>query len=102
MLAHTELSAGMRVTEIAALKLSDVLAAYGIIRAEIQLAPEQTKGSYAGIILISSHLKSEIEAFIRQRPDCVQDGQALLSKRAPSRHVPFCTDAARSLDGRLD
>ncbi|WP_445730657.1 tyrosine-type recombinase/integrase [Methylocystis sp. IM2] len=37
--------AGMRVAEIAALKLSDVLAPDGAIRAEIQLSPEQTKGS---------------------------------------------------------
>lgn len=36
--------AGMRVGEIAALKISDVVAADGSIREEIRLAANQTKG----------------------------------------------------------
>ena len=48
--------AGMRVAEIAALKLSDVLAPDGSIRAEIQLSPEQTKGTSARTVLVSCGL----------------------------------------------
>lgn len=69
--------AGMRVAEIAALKLGDVLAPDGTIRAEIQLSPEQTKGSSARTVLISTQLKSELEAYII----------TLSTTPAPDRHL---------------
>lgn len=54
--------AGMRVTENAALRFSDVVTATGEVRTEIQLSPAQTKGNAARTVLVSSQLRSALEA----------------------------------------
>lgn len=56
--------AGMRIGEIAALEISDVLKADGEVRDEIQLSAAQTKGRSARTVLINSQLKSEIALYI--------------------------------------
>ncbi|MEK4035718.1 tyrosine-type recombinase/integrase [Methylocystis sp. IM3] len=77
--------AGMRVAEIAALKLNDVLAPDGTIRPEIQLAPEQTKGSSARTVLISSQLKSELEAYINSLPANPAPDRPLIASKTGKR-----------------
>ena len=57
--------AGMRVGEIAALTVDDVLGANGEVRNEVQLAPEQTKGSEARSVLINSQLRQALADYIR-------------------------------------
>jgi integrase/recombinase XerD len=57
--------AGMRVGEIAALSVGDVVTPEGEVRSEIQLRADQTKGSSARTVLLSSQLKSELETYIR-------------------------------------
>ena len=57
--------AGMRVGEIAALDVGDVVGADGEIRAEIQLRADQTKGDQARTVLVNSQLKAELELFVR-------------------------------------
>ena len=57
--------AGMRIGEIAALKVSDVLKSDGEVRDEIQLSAAQTKGNSARSVLINSQLKSEIAIYIK-------------------------------------
>ena len=61
--------AGMRVGEIAALTIGDVLGPENEIRSEIQLRPDQTKGNAARTVLVSSQLKSELDAYIKSLPD---------------------------------
>jgi integrase/recombinase XerD len=61
--------AGMRVAEIAALRISDVVTATGEVRPEIQLSPAQTKGNAARTVLVGSQLKSELEAYLRSLPE---------------------------------
>ncbi len=56
--------AGMRVAEIAALKISDVLASDGTIKDEIRLAAEQTKGDRGRLVLIGDKLKKELAAYV--------------------------------------
>ena len=56
--------AGMRVGEIAALDLGDVLGPDGDIRAEIQLAAEQTKGDQSRTVLVNNQLKNELDLYI--------------------------------------
>lgn len=60
--------AGMRVGEIAALSVEDVVTPGGEMRPEIQLRPDQTTGSSTRTILIGSQLRSELDAHIRSRP----------------------------------
>ena len=45
--------AGMRVGEIAALKVSDVINRYGEVRSEIKLAADQTKGGKGRTVILS-------------------------------------------------
>jgi integrase/recombinase XerD len=77
--------AGMRVAEIAALKLGDVLAPDGTIRAEIQLAPEQTKGSSARTVLIGSQLRNELEAYIKSLRASPTPDQPLIASKTGKR-----------------
>jgi integrase/recombinase XerD len=53
--------AGMRVGEIAALNVGDVVGPDGAIRTEIQLAADQTKGDQYRTVLLNSLLKNELE-----------------------------------------
>jgi integrase/recombinase XerD len=57
--------AGMRVGEIAALDLGDVLAPNGEVRAEIQLRADQTKGDQARTVLVNSQLRAELERYVK-------------------------------------
>lgn len=77
--------AGMRVAEIAALTLGDVCALDGTIRAEIQLAPEQTKGNSARTVLISTQLRLELEAYIKTLPTSPTPDQPLIPSKTGKR-----------------
>ena len=57
--------AGMRVGEIAALLVDDVLAANGSVRAQIQLRAAQTKGSDARTVLLNMQVQAELTEYIR-------------------------------------
>lgn len=54
---------GMRVGEIAALKVGDVLGPDGQVRDEIHLKPEQTKGDRGRTVLVNNQLKTEISTY---------------------------------------
>jgi integrase/recombinase XerD len=58
---------GMRVGEIAALRLGDVLGSDGEIRGEIRLAAEQTKGRHSRTVFLSEKLRREIANYVGQR-----------------------------------
>jgi len=62
------LYAGLRVGEIAALKIGDVATTAGEIRREIKLSANQTKGSQGRTVVLSSRVRSELEAFVKERP----------------------------------
>ena len=57
---------GMRVGEIAALRVEDVVAADGSVRAQIQLNAAQTKGNVARTVLLSSQVQSELADYLRK------------------------------------
>ena len=57
--------AGMRVGEIAALDLGDVLGPNGEVRGEIQLRADQTKGDQARTVLVNSQLQAELERYVK-------------------------------------
>jgi integrase/recombinase XerD len=54
--------AGLRVGEIAALTVGDVLTADGDVRREIKLGVHQTKGSKGRTVVLSARVRSEIGA----------------------------------------
>jgi len=56
---------GMRVGEIAALRVSDVVNADGTIKNEIRLAAEQTKGRYGRVVYINDKLRTELAVYLR-------------------------------------
>ena len=58
--------AGMRVGEIAALRVEDVVAADGSVRAQIQLCAEQTKGNDARTVLLNTQVQSELAEYLRK------------------------------------
>jgi integrase/recombinase XerD len=57
--------AGLRVGEVAALRVRDVLDADGAVRAEITLAPDQTKGSESHVVFLNQKLRKELTAYIK-------------------------------------
>ncbi len=52
--------AGMRVGEVASLRICDVLNDSGTIKEEIRLRPEQTKGKYARTVYINARMQKEL------------------------------------------
>lgn len=76
--------AGMRIGEIAALKIGDVLTPEGAVRNEIQLTAAQTKGSEARTVLLNMQLQGELEIYLRTLPaahkDTTQALQLITSK----------------------
>ena len=61
--------AGMRIGEIAALKVGDVLTAEGEVRASIQLTAAQTKGSEARTVLLNAQLQADLGGFLDRLPE---------------------------------
>lgn len=65
--------AGMRVGEIASLKMADVVDREGHVRKEIRLDAEQTKGDEARVVFVNERLRKELIAYVatvgNPRPD---------------------------------
>ena len=56
--------AGMRIGEVAAITISDVLDRNGEIVSEINLAVNQTKGSHARTVVLSSRMRQELKDYL--------------------------------------
>lgn len=56
---------GMRVGELSALRIHDVLDATGKVRSEIRLEAEQTKGTEGRVVVISEKLQKELTAYVK-------------------------------------
>jgi len=57
--------AGMRVGEVAALRIQDVRSADGSVKHEIRLDAAQTKGKHARVVFLSDRLGKEIGLYLR-------------------------------------
>lgn len=64
ILLLTHLS-GMRIGEVAALRVCDVLASDGGIRQEIYLSASQTKGSHSRTVLLNERMRAELALYLR-------------------------------------
>ena len=58
---------GMRIGEVAATKIGDVLATDGTIKNEIRLTAEQTKGKHARTVILADKLRKELLNYLQQR-----------------------------------
>ena len=56
--------AGLRVGELAALRIADVVGVDGRVRDQIVLAPEQTKGYRERVVWLNEKLKMELQEYI--------------------------------------
>jgi integrase/recombinase XerD len=59
--------AGMRVGEIASLRVGDVVDAGGKVKAEIKLSAEQTKGRHARTVFLPQKLRDELQDYCDTR-----------------------------------
>jgi len=64
--------AGMRIGEVAATKISDVLALDGSIKTEIRLTAAQTKGKHARTVILADKLRKELLTYLHERFDTKQ------------------------------
>ena len=58
--------AGLRIGEVAGLRWSDVTTTDGLVKDEIRLLPDMTKGRHARTIFVSAKLKAELQAYAAQ------------------------------------
>jgi len=58
---------GMRIGEVAATKIGDVLAIDGTIKTEIRLTAAQTKGEHARTVILADKLRKELLIYLQQR-----------------------------------
>lgn len=81
--------AGMRVGEVACLRYDDVIHPAGVVRDEIRLVPEQTKGRHGRIVFVNAKLKKELEAYIRSYPQTKPENKLFYTqKRADEGFTP--------------
>lgn len=72
---------GMRVGEIAAIKIKDVANQYGEARREIRLTSVQTKGWRGRVVVLSNRARREIESYLRLHPHSHPDWPLIRSQR---------------------
>ncbi len=80
MLMMTHL-AGMRVGEVAALRIDDVLDADGAVRNEIRLDADQTKGNYARVVFVSEKLRKELTKYLSLYQPINQDQKLFYTQK---------------------
>lgn len=63
----TSFWSGMRVKEIASLRIADVMNTDGSVKGEIRLTAEQTKGSHPRTVFIPQKLRDEFASYLKCR-----------------------------------
>ena len=75
MLSHL---AGLRVGEIASLKIGDIVCGEGRVRDQLRLNPAYTKGGVSRTIFLNKRLQREINRFLQTLPGLPAPESALL------------------------
>jgi len=76
--------AGFRVSEVAALKITDVRNADGTIRSEIYLEASRVKHGHAGVVYLNERLQGELAQYVNGKPWYSED-QSLFTTQANPR-----------------
>lgn len=79
---------GMRVGEIASLKISDVLTIEGTILEEIRLKPEQTKGKNHRMVMIGVKLCNELNIYISTLDRADENAPLFISQKTRRKFNP--------------
>ena len=58
---------GMRIGEVSAVQIGDVLALDGTIKSELRLTAAQTKGKHARTVMLSEKLRKELQIYLQHR-----------------------------------
>ena len=58
---------GARISEVASLRIQDVLASDGSIKSEVYLSAQQTKGSKGRTVYLSDKMRDEIKLYLKTR-----------------------------------
>ena len=58
---------GMRVGEIASLRVRDIVNSDGSVKSEIRLSADQTKGRYPRTVFLPERLQTELQGYINMR-----------------------------------
>lgn len=74
--------AGMRVGEVAALRVWDVLGQDGAVKAEIRLDAQRTKGKHARTVFLGDKLRKEIAVYLKAHAALPQEQLFRTQKRA--------------------
>ena len=61
--------AGMRIKEVVATRIKDVLANDGTVKFEINLSAEQTKGKFGRTVVLADKLRKEIQIYLQTQYD---------------------------------
>ena len=73
---------GMRVGEIAALRIGDVIHPDGTVFNEIRLSAEQTKGSQSRVVMVAERLRKEITSYCTQHKKLVLSAPLIYSQKS--------------------
>lgn len=71
--------AAMRIGEVAALRVGDVVGRDGSVKAEIRLDAGRTKGKHARTVYVSDRLRKELSAYLKQLPGILPADAPLFS-----------------------
>ena len=77
--------AGLRIGEVAGLRWSDVTTSDGLVKDEIRLLPDMTKGRHARTVFVNAKLKAELQAYAVQATCLDRSYPFLLAKKASGR-----------------
>jgi integrase/recombinase XerD len=75
---------GMRVGEIAAVRIKNLANQFGEARREIKLGLDQTKGNRGRIVVLSNRARREIESYLKLHPYAHPDWPLIRSQRGGS------------------
>ena len=88
---------GMRVGEVAALTYGDVVAVDGVIKTEVRLTPEQTKGARARVVLLPERLRGELAMYVAKFPARSPKQPLFYTQRSAGFHANTLTHIVNSL-----
>lgn len=85
--------AGMRVCEVAALTLGDVIDVTGGIVEEIRLNGDQTKGDRGRVVYLNNKIRKEIRDYIEKRESIDPTKALLVSQKGDRRRIGFSANS---------
>jgi len=90
--------AGLRVKEVAALKVADIYNNAGTVHGEIRLVPDQTKGRSARSVVLNRKLQKVLAAYYGELPKHEADFPLIYSQKS---YRPFSPNSLCQVFGRI-